>query len=487
MDNIKNCVTKKVRPVKVLQFGEGNFLRAFADYLIDCANETADFNAGVAIIEPRGGEMMPAFKEQDCVYTVCLRGREDGKEKTEYRIITSVMDAIDYVNNFDAYLSYVHSEDLRFIISNTTEAGIVYDASDRFDFCPPKSFPGKITKLLYERCVHFDYDVSKGLILLPVELIDDNGIMLKKHVCQLAKDWELGDRFLAWINEACVFASTLVDRIVTGYPKDEAVSICEKLGYEDKLLDTAEPFGLWVIESDRPIAHELPLPSEHVIFTDNQKPYKQRKVRILNGAHTSFSLAAYLAGHDYVIETMGDDLFVKYIKDTMFEEIIPTLTLPKDDLIFFANAVLDRFANPFIKHSLLAISLNSVSKWRARCMPTLLDSFRDSQVLPKHLTFSLAALIAFDCGTINAEGKLIGMRGADSYEIKDDPEVIEFFAAYAQKDADVLVDAFLKNEQFWGRDLTEVPGLAAATVENLSLIRKGGMRAALETLFGGDK
>jgi len=478
-------VEKKTRPVKVLQFGEGNFLRAFADYLIDRANESTDFNAGVAIIEPRGFSLMPAFAEQDSVYTVCLRGKVDGEETTEYRIITSVMDAIDYVNHFDSYLSYVYSEDLRFIISNTTEAGIVYDATDRFDLCPPKSYPGKITKLLYERCVHFDYDTSKGLILLPVELIDDNGIMLKKHVCQLAKDWNLGERFLAWINEACVFASTLVDRIVTGYPRDEAGAICEKLGYEDKLLVTAEPFGLWVIESERPIAHELPLPNEHVIFTDNQKPYKQRKVRILNGAHTSFSLASYLAGNDYVIETMGDELIVKYIKDTIFDEIIPTLTLPKDDLIFFANAVLDRFENPFIKHSLLSISLNSVSKWRARCMPTLLDSVRANQTLPKHLTFSLAALIAFDCGKL-IDGKLIGTRGKDQYEIKDEPEVIAFFAEYADKDAQTLVDAFLKNEMFWGCDLTEVPGLAAATVDNLSMIREIGMRKTLETLFGGE-
>ena len=373
------------RPVKVLQFGEGNFLRAFVDYFIDIANEKTDFNGSIALVKPISiGTLFPAFKEQDYRYTVMLRGLVDGEAVEQTRVITSVADAVDAYADYDRYAAYARLDSLRFIVSNTTEAGIVLDESDKLELCPPNTYPGKLTKLLYERAEHFNYAPDKGLIILPVELIDDNGIMLKKCVKALAKVWNLGEKFEQWLEEACVFTSTLVDRIVTGYPRGEDQAIWEKLGYEDRILVTAEPFGLWVIESGKDISQELPLPQcgLPVIYTDNQKPYKQRKVRILNGAHTSFVPAAFQCGYDIVLDAMKDPMILNFMQKTLYDEVIPTLDLPKDDLMAFAEAVTGRFMNPFIKHALLSICLNSVSKWRARCMPSLMVYVERTGKLP---------------------------------------------------------------------------------------------------------
>ena len=310
-----------VRPVKVLQFGEGNFLRAFVDYFIDIANEKTDFNGSIVLIKPIAFGNLDRFHEQDCRYTVILRGLENGEKVEKTRLITSVADAVDAINEYEKYSAFAREPSLRFIVSNTTEAGIVLDREDRFELCPPNSYPGKLTKFLFERAEHFNYAEDKGLVMLPVELIDDNGIMLKKCVMELAKMWNLGEQFIAWLENACIFTSTLVDRIVTGYPRDDAEQLWKTLGYEDQLLDTAEPFGLWVIESPKDLSGELPLPecALPVIFTDNQKPYKQRKVRILNGAHTSFVPAAFQMGYDIVLDAMNDPLVAGFMHDTLHE------------------------------------------------------------------------------------------------------------------------------------------------------------------------
>ncbi|MBQ7866486.1 MAG: tagaturonate reductase, partial [Clostridia bacterium] len=419
------------RPVKVLQFGEGNFLRAFVDYFIDIANEKTDFNGSVALVKPISiGTLFPAFKEQDYRYTVLLRGLVDGQAVEQSRVVTSVSDAVDAYADYDAYAAYAKCETLRFIVSNTTEAGIVLDESDKLELCPPNSYPGKLTKLLFERAEHFNYAMDKGLIILPVELIDDNGIMLKKCVKALCKLWNLGEKFKRWLDEACVFTSTLVDRIVTGYPRGEDQAIWQQLGYEDRILVTAEPFGLWVIESEKDISGELPLPQcgLPVIYTDNQKPYKQRKVRILNGAHTSFVPMAFQCGYDYVLDAMNDPQIQTFMQKTLYDEVIPTLTLPKDDLMAFAEAVTGRFMNPYIKHALLSICLNSVSKWRARCMPSLLVYAEKEGKLPEHLTFSLAALMSLYHGGKIVDGKLECIRGGETYTLQDDAAVLTFFA-----------------------------------------------------------
>lgn len=481
----KAKTNKKERPIRVLQFGEGNFLRAFVDYMIDIANEAGEFDGDVVLVKPIEFGSLDRFHEQECQYTVQLRGIVDGEPKRINRIVSSVADAVDAYTEYDKYADFAKLESLRFIVSNTTEAGIVYDAEDRMEFTPPKSYPGKLTKFLYERYQHFNGAQDKGLIMLPVELIDDNGIHLKECVLKQVENWGLEDGFADWVKESCVFTSTLVDRIVTGYPRDEAEELCKEFGYQDNLIVTGEPFALWVIESPVDISGELPLPKAGlpVIFTDNQKPYKQRKVRILNGAHTSFVLASYLSGNDIVLESMQDELILKFIKGTLFEEVIPTLTLPKQDLLDFAEAVLTRFNNPYVKHAHLSISLNSVSKWRARCMPSFLDYMQKEGSLPRHLTFSLAALMAFYTGSEIREKALIGHRGEEEYQILDDASVLEFFAANSGKEAGEFTHAVLSNTEFWGQDLTEQKGAEEAVAGYLTDIRTLGMRAAMEKAF----
>ena len=475
MDLLSREKTGKVeRPVRVLQFGEGNFLRAFVDYMIDIANEQGKFNGDIVLVKPIEFGSLDRFHEQECQYTVQLRGIVDGEPKRINRIVTSVADAVDAYGEYEKYAAFAKLDTLRYIVSNTTEAGIVYDDTDRLEMNPPKSYPGKLTKFLYERYKHFNGAADKGLVMLPVELIDDNGIHLKECVLKLAKLWNLEEGFTAWLNDACVFTSTLVDRIVTGYPRDEAEELCKEFGYQDNLIVTGEPFALWVIESAKDISKEFPLPDAGlpVIFTDNQKPYKQRKVRILNGAHTSFVLAS-----------MQDELIFNFMKATIFDEVIPTLTLPKQDLIDFAEAVITRFNNPYVKHALLSISLNSVSKWRARCMPSFLGYIEKEGKLPVHLTFSLAALMAFYTGTEIRDKALIGHRDGQEYNILDDAAVLEFFAANSSKGAREYAHAVLSNEAFWGQDLSTLAGVEDAVASYTEEIRTLGMRKAMEKIF----
>lgn len=472
-------------PVKVLQFGEGNFLRAFVDYMLDIANEQGRFGGSIVLVKPISFGSLAGFHEQNCRYTVLLRGIENGEKVEKARLITSVSDAVDAYSEYEKYAAYARLDTLRFIVSNTTEAGIVLDENDQFELTPPNSYPGKLTKFLFERAEAFDYAADKGLIILPVELIADNGIELRRCVMALAEKWALGQRFLNWLDEACVFTSTLVDRIVTGYPRDEAEAIWQKLGYEDRLLVTAEPFGLWVIESQKDISAELPLPEcgLPVLFTDNQKPYKQRKVRILNGAHTSFVPAAFLCGHDIVLQAMEDPLIKAFMQNTLYDEVIPTLDLPHEDLMNFAQAVTSRFENPFIKHSLLAISLNSVSKWRARCLPSLLTYVERKGSLPERLTFSLAALMALYQGGTLKDGTLLCSRDGKPYSLQDDAAVLSFFAENSDKPAAEQAKAFLSREDFFGQDLTEIPGLLDSVSESLAAIKQNGMRSVMEIKF----
>ncbi|MFT3982834.1 MAG: tagaturonate reductase [Lachnospiraceae bacterium] len=481
----KAVTGKKEREIRILQFGEGNFLRGFADDMIDIANEKNCFEGDIVLVKSTRFGSLEHQYHQECQYTVSLRGIADGGPVVRNRMITSVADAVSAYEEYEKYSGYARLDTLRFIISNTTEAGIVYDENDRPDMAPPHSFPGKLTKFLYERYRYFNGASDKGLIMLPVELIDDNGVRLKECVRKLSALWELEPGFFKWLEEACVFSSTLVDRIITGYPKEEAESMWQEFGYEDHLIVTGEPFALWVIESEKDFSEELPLDKAGlpVIFTDNQKPYKQRKVRILNGAHTSFVPASFLAGNNDVLESMGDETVFRFMNDTIFDEIIPTLTLPEKELKDFADAVITRFSNPYVRHALLSIALNSVSKWRARCMPSLLGYLEKTGVLPVHLTFSLAALAAFYTGSEIRDGVLIGNRNGEEYKILDEAVVLEFFAANSGKEAAEFVHAFLSYEKFFGQDLTDIDGLTGKVASYLKDIRGKGMREALKSNF----
>lgn len=465
-------------PERVLQFGEGNFLRAFVDYFIDIMNEKAGFDSKVVLIQPRGGseKIRDVINEQEGLYTLFLRGCVNGCKVNEKRVISSVSRCLNSHSDYEAYMECAKNPELRFIISNTTEAGIRYDEACQFTDRPAASYPGKLTQFLYERYQCFGKEKGKGFVILSCELIDNNGKELEKCVLKYAGQWELGEEFERWVKEENRFCSTLVDRIVTGYPGNEAEEICEEAGYEDKVIDTGEIFGFWAIEGPKELKEELPFEEAGlpVLITDDHGPYKQRKVRILNGAHTSMVLGAYLAGQDIVRDCMQDEVICGFMNRTIYEEIIPTLSLPEKELMDFAKSVTDRFNNPFIDHALLDISLNSTSKWRARVLPSLKGYIEKYHRLPGCITASLAFYIAFYKGSYRDSSGFYGMRGSESYKIKDEPFVLEFYNAHRNDDEKMLVQTVLSNEAFWGEDLTKVAGLCDAVTENLKEIETKG-------------
>ena len=489
MRSINDTIEKKYGnyPEKVLQFGEGNFLRAFVDWMIDKANRDGIYRGSIVLCQPIAQGLKDMINAQDGVYTLAMRGAENGQPVENIEVITSVSRCINPYENYEDLMEIARSADLEVVVSNTTEAGIAYHEGDRLTDRPPVSFPAKVTAFLYERYNAFNGDPQKGLLFLPVELIDNNGAELKRIVLKYAEEWELGQEFTEWVNTANEFTSTLVDRIVTGYPRDEISYFEEKLGYKDNIIDTSELFNLWVIEGDKKWADKLPVhkTDANVIWTDDVKPYKKRKVRILNGAHTSTVLAAYLAGFDIVGDFMKDDTVRTFMNDVIYKEVIPTLDLPKEELESFAAAVNDRFANPYIKHNLLDIALNSCSKFNARCLPSLLGYVEEKGKLPKCLTFSLAAFIKFYQGEWK-DGVYTGTRkDGTQYPLRDDEAVIRFFAdAWAENDAEKTAESVLSNKDFWsGKDLTEVPGLKDAVAGYLKEMDKKEIKEIMAELI----
>ncbi len=474
--DVKVNVPKQL-PEKVLQFGEGGFLRGFVDWMINELNAAGHFNGSVVVVQPIAQGMVDKLNAQDGLYTHILRGVVNGKTVEEKEIVACISRGLNPYTQFAEYLSLARSPDLRVIVSNTTEAGIVFRAEDKLDDAPPVSYPGKLTQFLYEHYKSLGESKAKGFIILPCELIERNGDNLKRCVLQTAENWKLPAAFVEWLKTANDWGNTLVDRIVTGYPKDDAAAITQKLGYQDDLLNTSEPFHFWVIEASQECAKELPFDKVglDVVFTPNMTPYRDRKVRILNGAHTMTVLAAYLSGKDTVGECMDDELIRSFMQRGIYDEIIPTLDLPKDDLTRFAAAVTERFANPFIKHYLLSIALNSTSKFKARLLPSVKEYLkRNGRKVPQRLAFSLAALIAFYRGTeIRNGNSLIGKRGADEYKIQDDAAALQLFQkvwSSLASDPDALVREVLAATALWGEDLNVLPGFAAAVAKHLKAI-----------------
>lgn len=453
-------------PEKVIQFGEGNFLRAFVDYFFDVANETVDFHGKVVVVQPIAGPAMRRkFEDQDGLYTLYLRGIENGEMVERKRIISCISRCISAVEEFDAVLTCAHNPELTYIVSNTTEAGIVFRGSDRMDDAANAAFPGKLTRFLYER---FQCLPGKGFVLLPCELIEENGKNLRKCVAQYIDLWGLPHAFAKWVEEENVFCSTLVDRIVPGYPAD-AAALNERNGYEDGLVVTGEPFGFWAIEGPARLNEELPFAKAGlpVLVTEDCTGYKQRKVRILNGAHTSTVCAGLLAGLETVGEMMLDTQLRPFLEAEIAQEIIPTLDLPERELRDFADSVIERFQNPFIRHEMISITLNSTSKWRARVLPSVTEYVRRKGSLPKRLTFSFAAYAEFFC--------------CGRFACKDDQEVLDFFSAHRTDAPADLMQSLCAREDFWGQDLSKLPGFLAAVTKGLEAIRETGIRAALES------
>ena len=497
----------KEAPVKVLQFGEGNFLRAFADYFIDVANERAGFGGKIAMVQPASASTGGAdrMNAQDGLYTLYLRGSENGQKIDRKRIISAASGCCNTHRDWAQIEEIICSPELKYIISNTTEAGIVYDAACKLEDAPPASFPAKLTKLLYARWKAG----LPGLAILPCELIDDNGLVLRDCVLRHAADWKLEDAFADWVGGACIFCSTLVDRIVPGRVRDEAqlAQMEEENGYRDEMLVVGEVFGVWYIEelpavrkddanaaeqSLRELEDAFSAAGANVHFVPEVVPYKKRKVRILNGAHTGFVPGAYLAGFNIVRDCMHDEAVRGYMNRMLEEEVIPVLPLPEDDCKAFAAAVQDRFDNPFVDHQLISITLNSTSKWRARNMPTLLEYVEKYEKLPPCLSMSLAMLIAFYSTDIVArEDNALVLRrqvqgAAEEYRAQDDAQVLNFY--YEHKDADdaALVNDVLANTDMWGQDLRQIAGLEETVLTDLALIRQQGTAAAFAKL-GGEK
>ncbi len=488
MKKINEIYSRSEKPIKIIQFGEGNFLRGFIDYAVDVANEKGTFHGDVAIVKPRQGNL-EKFHCQDNLYTVSLRGIKDGSIYEENRVITCLQKALAAYEQYDEFIALARLPELEFVVSNTTEAGIVYDETDVLTLQPPNTYPGKLTKFLYERFVAFQGAPTKGLTMLPIELIEANGEKLQQCILNYSSLWKLDDAFKAWILEHNIFCNSLVDRIVTGYPKGEAKDLEEKLGYQDDLLTAGEPFGLWVIESKVDISKRLPLSTDtlSVVFTQDLKPYRDRKVRILNGAHTSMVLAAYLAGKDYVLECMKDPVIRKYMEQIVLNEIVPTVKLPHEEAVAFAKSVFERFENPFVKHALLSISLNSVSKWKARVLPILRDSYHNEKVIPKLIAFSFAALISFYSAKEYKAGSLTGYRNVEPYQISDDEKVLQFFAKHSDKSAAELSLLVAANSDFWGEDLTSYVGFVDMIELHLENIKKIGMYQTIQELIGIEK
>lgn len=466
----------KDAPERVLQFGEGGFLRAFVDYFIDVMNEKAGFNSKVVLCQPIAPGLTDMINEQEGLYTLYLRGFQDGQKVNKKRVISCVSRCINPYVDFEALLACAENPDLRFITCNTTEAGIAYDPVCQLNDAPASSYPGKLTQFLYRRFQTFGSEKGKGFIILACELIDDNGKELEKCVLKYAQQWNLGEDFENWIKEENIFCSTLVDRIVTGYPRAEAEALCEENGYIDNLIDTGEIFGFWVIEGPQSIKDEFPCDKAElpILITDNHKPYKQRKVRILNGAHTSFVLGAYLAGQDIVRDCMEDEVINGFMNKTIYDEIIPTLTLPEEELKDFAFSVTERFKNPFIDHALLSISLNSTSKWKARVMPSLKGYVEKTGTLPACITASFAFYMAFYKGLRLEEDGLIASRGTNEYTVKDDKDILEFYDAHKNDSIEDYVHAVCSNQNFWGEDLGAIPGFENAVASYLKAIEEKG-------------
>ncbi len=470
-------------PEKVLQFGEGNFLRAFVNYWFDVSNEKVGWNGKCVLVQPIAPGLAQLINEQEGLYTLYLRGRENGEKVDRKRVISSVSRCLNPYEkaDFDAMMEVAVSDDLEYIVSNTTEAGIVYDPACQIGDTPASSFPGKLTQVLYRR-----WQAGKsGLVILSCELIDNNGKELLKCVNKYVEQWALDDGFKKYVNEDCLFCSTLVDRIVPGRIRDaeELTRVEAANGYHDELIDVGEVFGVWNIEGPEWLEEKLPFKAAglNCPVVPDVTPYKKRKVRILNGAHTGFVLGAYLAGFDIVRECMENDTVRDFMNKMLHEEIIPTLPLDRKDLEDFASAVQDRFNNPFVNHELMSISLNSTSKWRARNMPSFLEYLEKTGKLPECLTASFAFYIAFFSNDIQAltdAGLVCRRPKGNDYTCSDDRWALEFYYEHRDDSAADLVRAVMTNERMWGQDLTQVPGFEKAVVACLEKVRAEGALAA---------
>lgn len=468
-------IEKKKHPTRILQFGEGNFLRAFVDWMIDKANKKGILNHGVVIVQPipQGQDIIQTFKRQNCMYHVYLEGIKDKQAVKEISLVECITDIINPYSQYSEYEELFLSEDLEMIISNTTEAGIRYEEGDALDLEPPKSFPAKITSLLYKRYKKFNADSSKGLLIICCELIEDNGSALLDYVLRHSEYNHLEDDFIRWIKEACRFYDTLVDRIVPGFPHENIQEIKEELGYDDNLVVKGEYYHVWAIGGDSVIKEKLPLDKAglNVLYMDDIKPFRAKKVRILNGAHTAMVPIALQLGCETVKDAFDHPEVERYIRKMVAEEILVCIDEDPEELKVFADKILERFYNPYLKHYLKDISLNSLSKWETRNYPTAYDNYK-KRACEAHLTmFSFAALLLLYSG--HSEAK--------DFKPNDNFEFVEFIKnSYSKSDIRKWVSGVIQHEQMWKTNLWEIPTFGERVSFYVKSILEKGINLALK-------
>lgn len=513
----RSLVLQEGLPEKVIQFGEGKFLRAFACWMIQQMNEKGLFNGRVVVVQPLPEGLVAALNRQDGLYTVVLRGLEKGKKVERVEIISAVSRGINPYTGWPELLKAAEGKEIGFIISNTTEAGIAYLPEEYVAGKTPRSFPGKLTALLHHRFQALGGSPEAGLVIIPCELIPDNGRKLREIILRLAAEWGLPAEFAAWIKQHNHFCNTLVDRIVTGYPEGETEKFRTLLGYEDPLLTVGEPFHLWAIDGPPEMAERFPLEKAGLnVKWGDVTPYRELKVRLLNGPHIMMVAVAFLAGADTVQDVMADELLRDFIRQGI-KEIYPTVALPAAEKKSFVESVMERFANPYNKHYLKDIALNSVTKFKERIIPVLLDYVRtgahstsvhwtsgeagvEKGRLPETILLALAGLLAFNrpAGGCRASQPacagedghaLVGRRNGNEYLITDRPEILAAFTEAwgrfncTDQSLSSLVAEILGNTEIWGENLHGIPGLTKAVSGYLADILKNGMRETVEKLL----
>ena len=484
----RHFAPKSTMPERVIQFGEGNFLRAFVDWILWNMNQRTNFNGSVVVVQPIERGMVDWLNGQDCLYHVNLQGRLNGEAVNSLERIDVISRALNpYTQNW-AYMALAEQPEIRFVISNTTEAGIAFDPACKLSDAPASSYPGKLVQLLYRRYQAFNGDPTKGLIIMPCELIFLNGHKLKECIYQYIDLWkeDLGndyEGFREWFTKYNYVCATLVDRIVPGFPRKEIADIQQKIGYKDNLVVQAEIFHLWVIERPENMTCEelrQEFPAEkaglHVLIAESEKPYHERKVTLLNGPHTVLSPVTYLSGVNIVRDACNHPVLGKYIHKVQFEELMETLNLPMDELRQFAADVLERFNNPYVDHQVTSIMLNSFPKFQARDLPGVKTYLERKGELPQGLVFGLAAIITYYKGGVREDGAEIVPN--------DDEKIMQLLRdLWATGDTQKVTDGVLSAEFIWGEDLHGVKGLAELVKKNLDLIQEKGMLEAVKTIL----
>lgn len=458
----------KTEPIRVLQIGEGNFLRGFADWMIQQCRTQGLFQGGVAVTQPRpsGGKKLAELKEQDGLYTQLIRGLKNGQPVEETEVIAVFNTIIDPYLDWDRFMALADEPELQVVVSNTTEAGLRYMETAWTPEQPVMSFPAKLTMLLHRRFETFGGDASRGLIMLPCELLERNGDTLRECVLKHAEDWGLSESFQQWITAHNRFLNSLVDRIVTGYPADDAEELFNKLQYRDAMLNAAEPYHFWAIEAEQALEQVLPFVKAglNVVWTDDLKPYQLRKVRILNGAHTLMTPIGLLSGAEHVRGLMEDPSLGQWVRATVASEIIPSVPIDEDSLTAYANDVYDRYLNPFIRHRLLDIAMNSVSKFKARLLPTLITYIESNQTLPEGLIRGLAALIRLYRVELQEDGNYRSTAfDGEQLTVRDDAAVLDAMAAaWSGGSCSDAVDQVLSRTDWWDQDIRTIAGIQVA-------------------------